>query len=144
MEAIRTILSQKALVLRNNKKVMVSADSVVPGDIVFIQSGDKVPADMRLIKTKELRIDEAALTGESMPVEKTISRVPENAVTGDRKCMAFSATLVTYGQGSGVVVSTGDYTEIGRINMLLFLHGLVGLGFGGHLIIAIEIGHITP
>ena len=67
LEAIRSILSQKALVLRNNKKLMIPAESVVPGDIVFIQSGDKVPADMRLIKTKELRIDEAALTGESMP-----------------------------------------------------------------------------
>jgi magnesium-transporting ATPase (P-type) len=119
LEAIRSMLSPKALVLRNNKKVMIPADSVVPGDIVFIQSGDKVPADMRLIKTKELRIDESALTGESMTVEKTVSRVPESAVIGDRQSMAFSATLVTYGQGSGVVVSTGDSTEIGRINMLL-------------------------
>lgn len=119
LEAIRSILSQKALVLRNNKKTMIPADNVVPGDIVFIQSGDKVPADIRLIKTKELRINESALTGESMPVEKTVSRVPDNTVIGDRKCMAFSATLVTYGQGSGVVVSTGDSTEIGRINMLL-------------------------
>ncbi len=119
LDAIRSILSQQAFVLRNGKKVMISADGVVPGDIVFLQSGDKVPADLRLFKAKGLRIDEAALTGESMPVEKTIVPVAETAVIGDKKCMAFSATFVTYGQGIGVVVSTGDTTEIGRINMML-------------------------
>ncbi|GAX63034.1 ATPase P [Candidatus Scalindua japonica] len=119
LDAIRSILSQQAFVLRDGKKVMIPADGVVPGDIVFLQSGDKVPADIRLIKTKELRIDEAALTGESMPVDKTVVPVIETAVIGDRKCMAFSATFVTYGQGTGVVVSTGDDTEIGRINMML-------------------------
>lgn len=119
LDAIRSILSQQAFVLRNGKKVMIPADDVVPGDIVFLQSGDKVPADLRLFKTRELRIDEAALTGESIPVEKTVVPVTESTVTGDRKCMAFSATFVTYGQGTGVVVSTGDATEIGRINMML-------------------------
>lgn len=119
LDAIRNILSQQALALRDGKKVMIPAERVVPGDIVFVQSGDKVPADLRLIKAKELRIDEAALTGESMPVDKTVTPVTETVTIGDRKCIAFSATLVTYGQGIGVVISTGDNTEIGRINTML-------------------------
>jgi magnesium-transporting ATPase (P-type) len=119
LEAIRNMLSQQATVLRDGKRITLPADKLVPGDIVFLQSGDKVPADVRLIKMKELRIDEAALTGESMPVEKTGLPVNEKATVGDRKCMAYSGTLVTFGQGMGVVVETGDRTEIGRINMLL-------------------------
>lgn len=119
LEAIRSMLSNQALVLRGGKKVLIPADLLVKGDIVYLQSGDKVPADLRLIRTKELRIDESALTGESMPVEKTTTPVFESATVGDRKCMGFSATLVTYGQGNGVVVSTGDNTEIGRINLML-------------------------
>jgi len=119
LDAIRTIMSQQALVLRDSKKVSISSDRVVPGDIVFLQSGDKVPADLRLFKIKELRIDEAPLTGESMPVEKSVAPVEERTTVGERACMAFSGTLVTFGQGSGVVVATGDATEIGRISLLL-------------------------
>lgn len=119
LEAIRTMLSQSALVLRDGKRVNLASQALVPGDLVLLQSGDKVPADLRLIKTKELRIDEAPLTGESLPVEKTPLPVKEKAGVGDRTCMAYSGTLVTFGQGEGLVVETGDHTEIGRINMLL-------------------------
>ena len=113
------MLSLQASVLRDKKRIMLPADRVVPGDIVFLQSGDKVPADIRLFKVRDLRIDESALTGESVPVEKTTLPVDRDKTVGDRTCMAFSGTFVTYGQGQGVVVGTGDDTEIGRISSML-------------------------
>jgi magnesium-transporting ATPase (P-type) len=119
LDAIRSMLSSHALVLRDGSKRQVNALDIVPGDIVLLQSGDKVPADMRLIKTKELKIDEAPLTGESLPVGKITKSLPEDSSIGDRKNMAFSGTFVTYGQGTGIVVCTGDDTELGRINALL-------------------------
>ncbi|MCB2182479.1 MAG: cation-transporting P-type ATPase [Desulfobulbaceae bacterium] len=119
LDAIRTFLSQQATVIRNDKKDIIPAAELVPGDIVEIQSGDKVPADLRLFKTRELRIDEAPLTGESMPVEKKTETSDPKATIGDRLCLAYSGTLVTYGKGHGVVVATGDNTEIGRINQML-------------------------
>ncbi len=119
MEAIRRMLSPEATVLRDGKRVVVEAESLVPGDIVLLQSGDKVPADLRLLKVKNLRIEEAALTGESTAVEKNVAAVEKHAVLGDRTCMAYSSTLVVYGQGSGVVVATADDTEIGRISAML-------------------------
>ncbi|MGD8229684.1 MAG: cation-transporting P-type ATPase [Desulfobacteraceae bacterium] len=121
LEAIRDMLSPQATALRDGKRIPLPAQELVPGDVVFIQSGDKVPADLRLFKVKGLRVDEASLTGESVPAEKSISPVDEKATIGDRTCMAFSGTLVTYGQGTGVVVATGDKTEIGRISALLAL-----------------------
>ncbi len=119
LDAIRTLLSNQAMVVRDGKRQTISTDQLVPGDIVFIQSGDKVPADLRLFKVKDLRIEEASLTGESMPAEKSIVPAPEAATVGDRDCLAFSGTLVTYGQGHGVVVATGDNTELGRISALI-------------------------
>nr|WP_232020277.1 cation-transporting P-type ATPase [Sulfuriflexus mobilis] len=119
LDAIRNMLSQQAMVKRNGKFINLPAELLTPGDIVFLQSGDKVPADLRLFKTRELRIEEAMLTGESVPVEKVTQPVAEQATIGDRKCIAYSGTLVTYGQGQGVVVATGDHTEIGRISGLL-------------------------
>lgn len=119
LDAIKKMLSLNALVIRDNVKNTVPAEDLVPGDMVFLQSGDKVPADMRLVSVKNLRIDEAALTGESVPVEKTAEPAAESATIGDRTSLAFSGTLVTYGQASGVVVGTGDSTEIGRISSLL-------------------------
>jgi len=119
LDAIRNMLSQQAMVKRDGKFIMLSADQIVPGDVVLLQSGDKVPADLRLFKTRELRIEEAMLTGESVPAEKIIQPVAEQATIGDRKCIAYSGTLVTYGQGQGVVVATGDDTEIGRISGML-------------------------
>jgi len=119
IDAIRTMLSHRALAVRDGRRTALPAEELVPGDVVFVQSGDKVPADLRLLTAKDLRVDEAALTGESVPAEKAVAAVAEGAVVGDRKCMAYSSTLVTYGQGTGVVVATGDVTEIGRINMML-------------------------
>jgi len=119
LDAIRNMLSQQAMVKRNGKFISLAAEQLVPGDVVLLQSGDKAPADLRLFKSRELRIDEAMLTGESIPVGKTVEPVAEGATIGDRKCLAFSGTLVTYGQGQGVVVATADQTEIGRISSML-------------------------
>ena len=119
MEAIRRMLSPEATVLRGGKRNVVAAETLVPGDIVLLQSGDKVPADLRLLSVKNLRIEEAALTGESTAVEKSIAAVDAHAALGDRYCMAWSSTLVVYGQGTGVVVATADDTEIGRISAML-------------------------
>jgi len=119
MEAIRRMLSPEATALRGGKRVVIAAETLVPGDIVLLASGDKVPADLRLLKVKNLRIEEAALTGESTAVEKNVAAVDQHAVLGDRTCMAYSSTLVVYGQGSGVVVATADDTEIGRISAML-------------------------
>jgi magnesium-transporting ATPase (P-type) len=119
LDAIRNMLSQQAMVKRDGKFISMTADQLVPGDVVLIQSGDKVPADLRLFKSRELRIEEAMLTGESMPAEKNTESVSLEASIGDRKGLAYSGTLVTYGQAQGVVVATGDDTEIGRISSML-------------------------
>ncbi|WP_127477026.1 cation-transporting P-type ATPase [Sulfurivermis fontis] len=119
LDAIRSMLSQKAMVLRDGHRREIPAEELVPGDIVLLQSGDKVPADLRLIKVRNLQIEEAALTGESVPVEKAVEPVAADAELGDRTSMAYSSTLVTYGQGTGVVVATGGHTEIGRISAML-------------------------
>ncbi|NOQ81664.1 MAG: HAD-IC family P-type ATPase [Methylophaga sp.] len=119
LRAIKQMLSSQALVMRDGKRITIPAEDLVVGDIVFLQSGDKVPADCRLLKTKNLQIQEATLTGESIPVEKSEKVVGEDAVLGDRYSMAFSSTLVTYGQGTGIVVATAAETEIGRISTLL-------------------------
>lgn len=119
LEAIRQMLSPQATVLRDGHPRTVPAQELVPGDVVLLQSGDRVPADLRLFRVKDLRIDESLLTGESVPVEKAVDPVREASDLGDRRCMAYSGTLVTYGQGRAVVVATGDATEIGRISGLL-------------------------
>lgn len=119
MDAIRSMLSPEATVLRDGRRELIAAQALVPGDIVLLQSGDKVPADLRLLSVKSLRIEEAALTGESTAVEKIDAAVEAHAVLGDRYCMAYSGTLVVYGQGSGVVIATADNTEIGHISTLL-------------------------
>lgn len=119
LESLRKMLSLQANVLREGKQMTVAAENLVPGDVVLLGSGDKVPADLRLIHVKNLRVEEAALTGESEPVEKLTDPVEEQAIVGDRTCMAFSGTLVTYGRGTGVVVAAGKATEIGRISEML-------------------------
>jgi magnesium-transporting ATPase (P-type) len=91
----------------------------VPGDRVLLASGDRVPADLRLVAVKELRVDEAALTGESLASEKSTDTVSADAPLGDRECMAYSGTLVVYGQATGIVVATGSATELGQINQML-------------------------
>ncbi|MBY0474402.1 MAG: cation-transporting P-type ATPase [Nitrosomonas sp.] len=119
MDAIRQMLAPHASVLRNGERHSIEGDKLVPGDIVLLEAGDKVPADLRLLKTHSLQIQEAILTGESVPVQKQIVSVPADASLGDRSCIAFSGTLVTAGQGKGMVVATGASTEIGRISGLL-------------------------
>ncbi|MDP1526324.1 MAG: cation-transporting P-type ATPase [Rhodocyclaceae bacterium] len=119
LDAIRNMLSLHAMVMRDGRRIEITAEDLVPGDIVLLASGDKVPADLRLIEMRSLRIEEAALTGESEPVEKSPDAVAAEAPIGDRTCMAYSGTLVVFGQGKGVVVATGDTTEIGRIGRML-------------------------
>ncbi|MCM0613813.1 cation-transporting P-type ATPase [Marinobacter sediminum] len=119
MDAIRHMLALRAAVLRGGQRHTVEGEQLVPGDIVLLEAGDKVPADLRLLKAHGLQIQEAILTGESVPVEKQIKPVMPDAVLGDRSCLAYSGTTVTSGQGTGVVVATGADTEIGRISGLL-------------------------
>jgi len=119
LKTIRQMLSPSAMVLRNGKQIKIPAEELVPGDVVSLQSGDKVPADLRLFRVKGLQIQESVLTGESIAVEKTVDPVAKEAVIGDRCCLAYSGTLVTHGQGSGVVVATGSQTEIGHISTMV-------------------------
>ncbi|BBG66376.1 Ca ion P-type ATPase [Hydrogenimonas sp.] len=119
LEAIKKMLSANALVVRDGRHITIPAEELVPGDVVLLQSGDRVPADLRLFRVKGLQIQEAALTGESLPVEKETEPVPEESVVGDRLCMAYSGTIVTHGQGAGVVVATGADTEIGQISTMV-------------------------
>ncbi|HET7237499.1 MAG TPA: HAD-IC family P-type ATPase, partial [Terrimicrobiaceae bacterium] len=114
LDSIKNMLSAEAMTLRDGKARMTPAEELVPGDVVLLQSGDKVPADIRLIEIKNLQIEEAALTGESVPSEKTDAVVDEKAPIGDRKSMAYSGTLVVSGRGKGVVAATGANTEIGH------------------------------
>ncbi len=119
LKAIRQMLSPNAMVMRDGRQITLQAEDLVPGDIVLLQSGDKVPADLRLFRLKGLQIQESVLTGESMAAEKIIDPVAQESVIGDRLCMAYSGTLVTHGQGAGVVIATGAQTEIGRISTLV-------------------------
>ena len=119
MDSIRQMLALKAAVIRNGKRRTVAGEELVPGDVVLLEAGDKVPADIRLLSSHSLAIQESLLTGESLPVEKGTSKVEEGAALGDRQCMAFSGTNVTAGQATGIVVATGAHTEIGRIGGML-------------------------
>ena len=119
LDSIRNMLSAEARTLRGGETRMVPAEELVPGDIVLLESGDRIPADLRLVDVKSLRTEEAALTGESVPIDKTTDAVAENATVGDREGMAFSGTLVASGRGKGVVVGTGSETELGRINQMM-------------------------
>jgi len=119
LRAIRQMLSPNAMVMRNGRQITIPAEELVPGDVVLLQSGDKVPADLRLFYAKGLQIQESVLTGESIAVEKTTDPVALETMLGDRRCLAYSGTLVTHGQGSGVVIATGIQTEIGHISTLV-------------------------
>ncbi|MCG8690530.1 MAG: HAD-IC family P-type ATPase, partial [Minwuiales bacterium] len=119
LQAIRQMLSPGATVLRGGLRTTVPAEDLVPGELVVLEPGDRVPADVRLIRVKGLRLQEAALTGESVPVDKSVEPAPPSAPLGDRTSMAYAGTLVAAGQGAGVVVETGTHTEIGRISGML-------------------------
>lgn len=119
IEALASMVSEVATVLRDGHSMAMPAEGLVPGDVVTLQSGDKVPADLRLIMVKNLHVEESSLTGESLPVAKNTDAVSPEAPLGDRLCMAYSGTLIVQGTATGVVVSTGNNTELGRINSLL-------------------------
>lgn len=120
INALKKMASPTAHVLRDGHTVSINSEEIVPGDIVLLEAGDVVPADLRLLESNSIKIEESALTGESVPVNKDITVIgDEDADLGDRKNMAYSSTNVTYGRGSGVVTSTGMRTEVGKIaNML--------------------------
>ncbi|MBF8297812.1 MAG: ATPase, partial [candidate division NC10 bacterium] len=120
MEALKAMAAPAAVVLRNGGRAVIPASDVVPGDVVILEAGAIVPADLRLLEMAQLRIDEAALTGESVPVEKVTAPLHEELLSvGDRKNMAYKGTVATYGRGRGVVVATGMQTEFGKIATLL-------------------------
>jgi len=119
MEAIRDMLSPHAAVLRDGQRQTVLGEALVPGDIVLLEAGDKVPADLRLLETSSLSVQESILTGESVPVEKSLATVAQAAPLGDRLDMVFSGTLIATGQARGVVVATGVRTQVGRISGML-------------------------
>ena len=118
--ALADTLVSDATVIRAGQRVVISTRDVVPGDLVVLSAGDKVPADIRLLAAREMDVDESALTGESVPVEKVAPLVNENAtVLAERTNMVYASTLVTRGEGTGIVIATGDDTEVGRISTLL-------------------------
>jgi cation-transporting P-type ATPase F len=119
IDALSRVLTVTSTVLRDGQRRSIPATELTMGDVVLLHPGDKVPADLRLLEIRELQIDESALTGESVPVEKQLAMLSADTALADRFNMAYSSTLVTYGSGLGIVVEIGDSTEIGRINSLL-------------------------
>jgi len=115
MEAMKKLTAPKARVLRDGKEKLIPAKEVVPGDIVLLEAGDRIPADGRLLEVVDLKTDEAVLTGESTPVEKMTGVLDEKTPVADRKNSVFMATHVTYGRGRAVITSTGMSTEFGKV-----------------------------
>ena len=119
IEAMRKLTAPKATVIRDGRSAIISAEEIVPGDILVLETGDRVAADARLIEAIELKTNEAVLTGESTPVDKRLGVLPENTPVSERKNMVFMATHVVYGRGKAVVASTGMKTEFGKIAELV-------------------------
>ncbi len=119
IESLAGMVMTEATVRRDGRKRWVPSREIVPGDVVLLQSGDRVPADLRLVWQRRLQIDESALTGESVPVQKTVGLLAADLLLADRTNMAFAGTLVAGGLGEGIVVATGDRTETGRIAALM-------------------------
>lgn len=119
INSLRKMLSSHAMVIRNGQKMRIPATELVPGDLIALTTGDKVPADARLIQVRDLQIDESALTGESVPVLKECVRLDQDTILADRINMAYASTLVTYGQAEAVIIATGDDTETGRIASMI-------------------------
>ena len=116
LEALQKLTDHASKVIRNGEVTVIPAKELVPGDIVVLDTGDYIPADLRIIEAVNLKSQEASLTGESVPVEKTTSTIEEKEIgIGDRVNMLFSSSLVTYGRGKGIVVETGMTTEVGKI-----------------------------
>lgn len=120
ISALAKTMTTEASAIRSGKVIRLSAIELVPGDIVQLQAGMRIPADLRLLESRDLQVIEAALTGESVPVEKSAQEImPHDAILAERKNMAYTSTLVTYGTATGIVTATGDNTEIGRISKLI-------------------------
>jgi Ca2+-transporting ATPase len=120
LQALKRLAAPVAQVIRDGKLITMPTREIVPGDVVLLQTGDRVSADVRLAESVNLKLDEAALTGESLPVEKdALTVLSEDASIGDRRNMAFMGTVVTYGRGKGIVVGTGMRTEMGKIAEML-------------------------
>ncbi len=120
MDALRALAAPAATVLRAGRSERLPAAQIVPGDVVLLEAGGVVPADLRLLEAAVLRVDEAALTGESAPVEKTTDPLPDPTLpVADRRNLAYKGTVVTYGRGRGVAVATGMATEFGKIATML-------------------------
>lgn len=119
LDAVKAMVSSRANVLRDGLRMAVPAEELVAGDCVLLEAGDRVPADLRLLRASSLKLDEAMLTGESVAVDKSADPVVVDAALGDRFSMAYSGTLVAAGQGLGVVVATGPRTELGQISTML-------------------------
>jgi cation-transporting ATPase F len=119
LEGLRSMAQTQATVIRDGRRRTIASEELVPGDLVLLEAGDKVPADLRLIRLAELRINESALTGESAPVTKDEIVLPEAIPVADRHNMAYSGTLVTTGTGTGIVIATGAETELGQIHRLV-------------------------
>ncbi len=119
LAALADTMISEATVLRSGEKLRIPSTELVPGDIVLLQAGDKVPADLRLLRCRDLQVDESALTGESVPVEKNVEPGEADTVLAERRNMVYGSTMATYGQGTGIVVATGDRTEVGRISSLI-------------------------
>ena len=119
LQSLRALVHTKATVVRDGHQRSIPSDDLVPGDLVLLEAGDKVPADLRVFRHAELRVDESALTGESLPVVKNEGALPGATQVSDRLNMAYSGTLVTAGSGAGIVVATGAETEIGQIHRLV-------------------------
>ena len=119
LDALRSMVRTEARVVRGGVVRTVASEDLVPGDLVLLEAGDKVPADLRLVQGTELRADESALTGESLPADKSDSLLPHDTVVADRRNMLYSGTLVTNGTGSGIAVATGAATQLGEIHRLV-------------------------
>ena len=120
LDALEKMSAPLCKVIRDGERKIIPSRELVPGDIVEVETGDSIPADIRLIESVNLKVQEAALTGESVPVEKDAdAEVPEDAAIGDRVNMAYSSCAVTYGRGKGVVVATGKNTEVGKIASMI-------------------------
>lgn len=119
LDSLRSMVRTEARVVRAGQERMIASEELVPGDLIVLEAGDKVPADLRLVRLAELRVDESALTGESVPVTKDEAELPEVTAVSDRRNMVYSGTLVTAGGGAGIAVATGTETELGQIHRLV-------------------------
>ncbi|MEO0686207.1 MAG: HAD-IC family P-type ATPase, partial [Cyanobacteria bacterium J06649_11] len=114
--SLASSVTTETTVVRDGQNLLIPSRDLVPGDIVLLTSGDKIPADLRLLKTRNLQVDESALTGESVPVEKSIQSLVQDTPLAERINMSYAGSFVTFGQGKGIVIATGDATEVGKIS----------------------------